>query len=163
MSSLASTPCAQSLGSGSKRPTMMLHDRTGGPAFRTMDPRIAAACLFAPLALQKLHRAPATSQSVDGPCLRRDLRLLPSLPYSVFPDESGRGLKPRRQQWFVRSIVAVREGSLVPTQSLAASPRPRHNGPSRAGQPAPRLDVFFIRCLKTPRQAGSGPWIPMPP
>ena len=69
-----------------------------GLASRTLDPGIVAACPFGSDALHKLQRAHAPTQTVDGPSTRRDLLLLSSLPCSLFPDEPGRGLKPRRRQ-----------------------------------------------------------------
>jgi len=118
---------------------------TGGGASRSLDPGIVVACPHTPRS-QKLRRALATTQTVDGPSLWMFSIFTP--PHcSVFPDEPGRGLKPRRRQYLVRygkpgtarSIAAVRKGSPVKMLSLAASPRPQHRSPFLARQPASLL------------------------
>jgi hypothetical protein len=60
-----------------------------------------------------------------------------------------------------RSTTAVRRGSAVKTQSLAASPRPRNRGPLLAGQPASLLLAWTCRVgvlLNTDGGGGSLPY-----
>ena len=123
-----------------------VYDGTGGPAPRTLDPRIDAACRFGPPALQKRQLLPLP------PIWSMDLSLWMlvvalHLCFRYFPTNRAGASNPgdgnisygTEKPGNARSTAAVREGSTVKTLSPAASPRPRHRSPSLARQPASLL------------------------
>jgi hypothetical protein len=74
---------------------------TGGGLPISRPGNICRLSPYPPPASEKLRRAPAPpKRSKDLPC--GWLSIFSPPPCSVFPDEPGRGLKPRRRQYFVR-------------------------------------------------------------
>ncbi len=78
--------------------------------------------------------------------------LLSSLPYSRYPDEPGRGLKPRRRQYLVRygrtrhRLIYCRRskrlrGEDAVPNGLASATTPRSPSCGAACFPDPRLDL----------------------
>ena len=136
----------------------MARDVTGDLASRTLVAGIASACLHTP----PLYRS---STGLLLP-LKRSMDLLrgefsccsPHFLVRYFPMFRAGASNPGDGNVIVPSTVAVREGSIVPTQSLAASPRPRHSGPSLAGHHVSLLLTWTGVLLNVDGGGGSLPY-----
>ena len=123
---------------------MSCDDVTGGSRLPISRPGNRCRLSPYPLALHKLRLALATPQTVDGPSMKRDLRLLSILPCSIFPHEPGRGLKPWRWQYdrviHCRRAKRLHCADEVPCGPTAATAKWSFSC-GAACLPAPRLDV----------------------
>ena len=129
-----------------------VYDGTGGPAFQTLDPGIAAACPHTPLLyrsstglllpLERLMDLPRGEISCCSPHFL--VRYFPTNRAGASNPGDGSISYGKGKPGTARSTAAVRKDSAVKTMSPTVSPRPQHRSPFLAGQrlPAPRLNVW---------------------